>query len=110
MKTWAFTLSMAVLGIGSFSLAKEGQDSSRSLDVRLQTRTPLLLASETRLNRCLVCCDRRRESCDRQRGAQACTNLYGACVANCNSSGETPADWACWQASKWHGLGCALIS
>ena len=52
-----------------------------------------MLAADDRLHRCLVCCDQRLNACG---GSGNCIVPYQNCVANCNSSGETPADWRCW--------------
>jgi hypothetical protein len=49
--------------------------------------------AQTRTQQCLSCCAGRLSGCGN--GAD-CNTEYQNCVANCNSGGQTPADWNCW--------------
>lgn len=83
----------------------EGQPSqATNLNETAKSGRPLFLA-QSRVNKCLVCCAERNKECLRREppGAifrDACSTLYSNCLSNCNSSGETPADWNCWAATK----------
>ncbi len=58
------------------------------------TALPLQSAfAQSHLSDCLTCCASKLAAC----GSNGkCNTLYQNCVSNCNSQGESPADWRCW--------------
>ena len=70
------------------SLAGESS-SDQAPDIHSQ---PIQLAQD-RMRQCLTCCAGKLQACGND---ARCNVLYQNCVANCNSHGETPADWRCW--------------
>ena len=79
-----------------FSTVKPGSASSQS-DQDGSTaggcyHETILIAAD-RMQQCLSCCAAKLSDCG---NSGKCNTLYQNCVANCNSHGETPADWRCW--------------